>query len=474
MRIKADTRKPEDATRSASTRIVDRDSPAFYQRAPRTGFTVEEIAATAGNQAAITFAERLSGESRTSRTTPPVRRSRQRVDRQVSVRPLATTSDAGAVVRRMRAHDYRDRRIEALARTNLAEVQAAQLQLNNTIDVDLGAGQTELNLQTAAPVRAELRNALAAAGIADPGNILSGGYQLAVGTHRIRIWASPATGAPLLTFDVRVNPPAGAAIDAAQADANWTQMVNNLTFEQATSRPFREQHVVAPVVEGSEEQTLLKVAIGRQKASSLVQLTETVKANIIAEMKTKLLAGTASNKLTYTTADYYPILDIDPNADTASMFDAQFRYALFHNGVLGLWQISHFEGFVNHQNQKTIANISGSGRGALHDEGQPLTFHAPANNSNSQRDATVRIEVDSTDALRSLTVRIDANDQHHKEEGRWKPADRQSGTGVLPERWAYDWHVPRLALTGRYLIRAEGRTPNNRRTRIKTRNINVV
>jgi hypothetical protein len=410
--------------------------------------------------------------------------------RHVLAHELAHTLQQSPVIHRLRTHDYDDRKVQELHNNPVytLAVGAAQAQLPGApIDVALANGATKVSLNAVPTIRQTVRNALQTAGIPanQLGQVMGQVYALSVGVHEVRIWSKPPQPnlpVQLLHFQVRVYPHGGAVGDATNADANWVAAVNNLTFEQATSRPFRDNHTIEPIDPDKRELALLKIAVERQKASTLIELTPQAKADIITEMRTMLLAGQCTTKASFTTAQRYPILDIDPHADTFKSFDARITFALFHNATNELWQMSHLEATSGIINNVDVANASTGGKSALHNAGQHVTFVAPAPGGappSIARSTALAANVTTTmcraTALKSMSIRIDCIQDGHQETGLWKSARKQSAGGVLPEVWEYAWEVPQKAVAGRHSIWAEGRTaPSSKRTKAVSRTITLT
>jgi hypothetical protein len=403
---------------------------------------------------------------------------------------LAHTLQQPSVVRRLRTHDYADNSVSRIgsAAGGAARLQSAQTAIDNNgpYEYQLPPGQTSANVSLMSAIRKILKDLLSIGGNIQGvnfGQILGQVYTLPVGTHELRIWSTPPAQSQdpvqlLLHFQIKVIPSGGVANDADLADQAWVEKINAMTIEQATSRPFRENHITEP---GEPERTLLTVAIGRQKPSTLIELTPQAKDNLVAEMKDRMIAGECTTKKIFTTTQSYPMFDIDPATNECKTFSAKFTYGMFHNdevnfgnAKMGVWQMSHYESTSSRVDERIITTLGSGGKSALHKDTTQLAFINPAPTGQlvkTDPNKEYVITVQSPQVLNSLAVRIDRS-RPFSLTGDWKNAERTSGDGkVGPEKWSFTWTT--AATGGVHLIRAEGRTKKKQPTKQISREIDV-
>ncbi len=385
------------------------------------------------------------------------------IGNQATMRVVRGRLGAGAKLQRLRTHDYRDNQIRQLAALQQAQFQAAQVALTaaSPIQYVFPNGVISQPVNQMQALKARVRGILQAAGVVGNLNTVMGqAYNLDVGLHRLSIWSAPAGPQPILSFDVAVIPHGGTIANAQAADTAWAQTVVNMTYQDAVARPFRENHVIDPIPAQNYELALAMVAVHRQRASTLIQLTPLAQTNLIQEVQGNIQANAYTTAHHFVTAATYPMLDIDPTTNPATLktYDANFAYDVFHNPNNGFWQMSHFHGAQNRANIQALGQATAGVRGAITKTGQGVSFVQPTAGLHIPLGG-YQMRFRQAHALEAVRVQIN--------EDRWQIA---TADPAAAGDWVFAWSGYGA---GRHTIRIEGQEQRGRRTDMQSLTVQV-
>ena len=385
------------------------------------------------------------------------------IGNQATMRVVRGRLGAGAKLQRLRTHDYRDNQIRQLAALQQAQFQAAQVALTaaSPIQYVFPNGVISQPVNQMQALKARVRGILQAAGVVGNLNTVMGqAYNLDVGLHRLSIWSAPAGPQPILSFDVAVIPHGGTIANAQAADTAWAQTVVNMTYQDAVARPFRENHVIDPIPAQNYELALAMVAVHRQRASTLIQLTPLAQTNLIQEVQGNIQANAYTTAHHFVTAATYPMLDIDPTTNPATPRPTTpiSPTTCSTTQTMGSGRCLHFHGARNRANIQALGQATAGVRGAITKTGQGVSFVQPTAGLHIPLGG-YQMRFRQAHALEAVRVQIN--------EDRWQIA---TADPAAAGDWVFAWSGYGA---GRHTVRIEGQEQRGRRTDMQSLTVQV-